>query len=117
MTTNLKGNGTVTTGSHVSAALLVVKDFLIKCRSHHGSYSFSFPTLRLLFLHDALIKGLYHRIGLEAFWLKPGKNHANYPGPGTFSSFYFYLFIYLIPGNALRVLICEIAMTIMYHTL
>ena len=29
MTTNLKGNGTVTTGSHVSAALLVVKDFLI----------------------------------------------------------------------------------------
>ena len=90
MTTNLKGNGTVMTGSHVAAALLVVKDFLIKYRNHHGSYSFSFPTLRLLFLHGALIKGLYHGIGLEAFWLKPGKNYANYSGPGNFFLFFFF---------------------------
>lgn len=84
MTTNLKGNGTVTTESHVSAAPLVVKDFLIKCRNHHGSYSNSFPTLRLLFLHGALIKGFYHGIGLGAFWLKPERDYANYSGPEIF---------------------------------
>jgi len=46
MTTNLKGNGTVTTGSHVSAALLAAKDSLIDS-NNHGNF-------RLLFLFIAL---------------------------------------------------------------
>lgn len=48
MTTNLKGNGTVMTGFHVSAALLAVKDSLIES-NHHGSFRFLFLLIAFFF--------------------------------------------------------------------
>lgn len=52
MTTNLKGNGTATTGSHVSAALLVVKDFLINTEITMEAIHFLF--LLFAFFYTAL---------------------------------------------------------------